>query len=409
MNILRAYKTELDLNDRQKTACARHAGAARWAYNWGLARNKEAYQSGGKYLSAITLHKELNSLKQTEIGWMYEVSKTAPQEALRDLDKAFANFFRRVKLKQQGKLKEKCGFPKFKSKKKGLGSFRVWGSIHVYSDAIQLPRLGLLKLKERDYLPVTGVRVLSATVREKAGGWYVSLQCEVEIPDPVQSGKPVCGVDLGIKSLAVVSDGTVFGNPKALKSNLTRIKRLQRTVSRRVKGSANRKKAIRKLAKAHARVANIRKDTLHQVTTRLAKTKSVIVLEDLNVKGMVKNHKLAQAISDVGFYELRRQLMYKSQWYGCQVVLANRFYPSSKTCSGCGSVKPELGLEARVFVCESCGMVIDRDLNAAINLENLMITTGSLPGSNACGEVVSPVYGLAVLTETRTEPHSTPV
>lgn len=380
---LRAFKTELDLNNAQRSACAKHAGAARYAYNWGLARKRQAYQAGEKTPSAIDLHRELNALKKTELSWMYEVSKCAPQEAMRNLDQAFAHFFRRVKEKRAGK-QVKVGFPHFKSKKNGLGSFRLTGTIRIFEKSIQLPRLGRLRLKERGYLPVSGVHLLSATVSEKAGRWFVSIQVEMEILDPEPLEKPVAGVDLGIGRLVTVSDGTWFDNPHVLKQGLTKLKRLQRCVSRRQKDSANRKKAVRQLAKAYYRVANIRKDALHQVTTRLAKTKSVLVLEDLNVSGMMKNHHLAQAIADVGLYEFRRQLAYKGQWYGCEVVVADRFYPSTKRCSGCGNVKDEMGLDERIYACKVCGWVLDRDLNAALNLEQY--PTASSAGSNACGE-----------------------
>jgi putative transposase len=226
----------------------------------------------------------------------------------------------------------------------------------------------------------------------------------MDIPDPKATYKPVVGVDLGILALATFSDGTRIENPHALKRDLGKIKRLQRVVSRRQKGSANREKAVRQLARAHLRVANVRKDVLHQVTSRLARTKSAVVLEDLNVSGMVKNHHLAQAIVDVGFYEFRRQMDYKGKWYGCQVILANRFYPSSKRCSQCGHIKAAMDLSERVYICDHCGLMIDRDLNAALNLEQL--TTGSSPGRYACGESVSPGYQ-AVLVEAGTEQQST--
>ena len=402
MIILRAYKTELDLNNVQKTACARHAGAARWAYNWGLARKMEAYRKGEKVPSAIDLHRELNVLKQGELSWMYEVSKCAPQEALRNLDQAYAHFFRRVKEKKAGR-KIQAGFPKFKSKKNGLGGFRLTGAIHVFESAIQLPRLGCLRLKERDYLPMEGVHILSATVSERAGRWFVSVQVEMNQPEPLETTRPVAGVDLGILALATVSDGTRIENPRALKKDLGKIKRIQREVSRRKKGSANREKARQKLAKAHMRVANVRKDALHQTTSQLTRTKSAVVLEDLNVSGMMKNHHLAQAIADVGFHEFRRQMVYKGQWYGCQVILADPYYPSSKRCSQCGHTKAGMGLSERVYICDRCGLMIDRDLNAAINLEQL--TTGSSPGRYACGESVSPGYQ-AILVEAGTEHQS---
>ena len=388
MLVTRAYKTELDLNDQQITACKQHAGAARFAYNWGLKIKQDRYQATGKSPYAMELHRELNALKKTDLPWMYAVSKCAPQEALRNLDSAFSHFFRRWRLKQEGKLKGKLGYPKFKSKKKGLGSFRLTGTIVVFPKAIQVPRLGRLRLKEKNYLPTKDVKILSATVSEQAGHWYLSIQVEQERAVPENNG-PSVGVDLGVKALATFSDGTVIANPRHLKRRLKQIKRLHRMVSRRTKGGKNRKKAARKLATLHRTVANQRKNTLHQVTTLLAKTKQVIVIEDLNVSGMLKNHHLAAAIADVGFFEFKRQVRYKAQWYGSRVILASRWEPSSKTCStpGCGWVDEDLTLADRVFRCERCGLVIDRDLNAALNLERL--AASSADTRNACGAVGS--------------------
>ena len=371
MRVLCAFKTELDLNHAQKTAGARHAGAARYACNWGLARKIEACKAGQKVPTAIDRHRELNALKKTGLAWMYDVSKCAPQEALRNLDQAYAHFFRRVKEKQAGK-NIKVGFPRFKSRKNGLGSFRLTGAIHVFEKAIQLPRLGMLRLKERGYLPTADVHILSATVSERAGHWFIALQVEMEIPDPEPLGKGVAGVDLGVLRTASVSDGRCVENPRALKQGLTKLRRLQRRSSRRQNGSANRKKAVQQLAQAHLRVANIRKDALHQATSRLAKTKSAIVLEDLNVSGMLKNHCLAPAIADVGLSEFRRQLGDKGKGSGCEVLIADRDYPSSKRCSRCGQLKPDLALNEREDHCQYCGLVMDRDLNAAINLEQLL-------------------------------------
>ncbi|MGB8347764.1 MAG: transposase [Ktedonobacteraceae bacterium] len=250
MNVVRGYKTELDLNHVQRTLLLKHAGAARFAYNWGLDRKIAAYDAGEKVPTAIDLHRELNALKQTELAWMYEVSKCAPQEALRDLDRAYANFFRKVKAKKTGKYKGKLGFPKFKKRSKAIGSFRLTGSIKVFSDAVQLPRLGGLRLKERGYLPVSA-KMLSATVSEQAGRWYVSVQVEETIPDPVApTGSPI-GVDLGIKTLATCSDGTTFANPRAIKHAHKRLRRLERQKSRRTKGGKNRAKIRKILAKTH--------------------------------------------------------------------------------------------------------------------------------------------------------------
>jgi putative transposase len=383
MRVQRAYQTELDLTDRQITACRQHAGAARWAYNWGLRVKQERYKATKKSPNAIELHRQLNALKKTDVSWMYQVSKCAPQEALWNLDAAFAHFFRRCALKKQGKWNGNLGYPRLKTKKKGLGSFRLTGRIVVSEKSIVLPRLGRLRLKEREYLPIgDDVQILSATVSEQAGQWYVSVQVEEEQAVPENTG-PVVGIDLGVKSLATLSDGTVIPNPRHLKRRLKKLKRLQRVVSRRQKGGKNRKKAVRKLAKLHRQIKHQRSNTLHQVTTRLAKTKSVLVIEDLNVSGMMKNHRLAQAIGDVGFAEFKRQLFYKARWYGSRVFLADRWEPSSKRCSGCGWLDADLTLSDRTFHCEQCGLVLDRDLNAAINLEKL---AGSLSDSlNACG------------------------
>jgi putative transposase len=382
MLVQRGYKAELDLTDRQVTACRQHAGAARWAYNWGLQIKQERYKASKKSPTAIELHRELNALKKTAVPWMYGVSKCAPQEALWNLDAAFTNFFRRCALKKQGKWHGKLGYPQFKTKKTGLGSFRLTGTIVVSDTAIVLPRLGRLRLKERGYLPTSGVQILSVTVSEQAGHWYVSLQVEQEQAVPNNSG-PVCGIDLGIKTLATLSDGTVISNPRHLKRRLMKLKRQQRMVNRRQKSGKNRKKAVRKLAKLHRQIKHQRRNTLHQVTTRLAKTKSVLVIEDLNVAGMLKNHHLAQAIGDVGFYEFKRQLLYKASWYGSRVILADQWEPSSKRCSRCGWLDADLTLADRVYHCEQCGLVLDRDLNAALNLEQL--AGSSSDSRNACG------------------------
>lgn len=382
---VRGYKTELDLTNEQHTACLKHAGCARFAYNWGLARAIAAYRATGKRPTAIELHRDLNALKKTDFPWMYEVSKCAMQEALRDLDSAYKHFFRRLRLKKEGKLKGKVGLPVFKKKSKGIGSFRLTGSIHVFADSIQLPRLGRLRLHEQSYIP-TDAKVLSATVSEEAGRWFVSVQVEEEQDEPTRVAISAIGVDLGIKTLATLSDGTTFQNPRALKQAQKRLRCLERQKSRRKKGSQNRKKTCRKLAKQHARVAHIRRDATHKLTSHLVKHHALIALEDLHVAGMLKNHKLAQAVSDSNFGEIRRQLTYKAELNGTCLVVIDRFYPSSKTCSSCGYIKPELGLHERTFICEACGTVLDRDHNAALNLlHEALRTTASSAGSHACG------------------------
>jgi putative transposase len=363
MIIHRGYKTEIKLNNRQETLCRKHVGCARFAYNWGLHRKIEAYRQTGKSPNAIALHRELNQLKQTQFPWMYEVSKCAPQEALRNLDRAFHHFFRRVRNGNPP------GFPKFKSRKRGLGSFRLTGVIRVFKNSIQLPRLGLLRLKERSYLPSESdrIHILSATVSERAGRWFVSLQVQERI-DSVENSGPIVGVDVGIHHLATVSDGTIMENPRALYTYARKLKRVHRSLSRRQRRSKNRSKLILKLQQIYVRIANIRKDVIHKATTLLAKTKSVVVLEDLNVGGLLQNHKVAKALADASLSEFRRQLDYKTAWYGSRLIIVPRFFPSSKRCSGCGHVKVKLRLSTRVYRCDHCGLTLDRDLNASYNL-----------------------------------------
>ena len=383
--LIRGFKTEIHPNNQQITLLRKNAGAARMAWNWGLDQKKQALQNKEHLPSAIDLHRRLNELKQTTFPWAYEVSKCSFQEALRNLDRAFNAFWKSRKGLRKGK---RVGFPKFKAKKVGSGSFRLTGAIRVFEDRIQLPRLGILRLKESGYLPQVG-KILSATISQKADRWFVSVQVEIEQPiyDGLKDEHDVIGVDLGIKTLAICSDGQVFENPKPLRRGLKKIKRFSRNVSRKVKGSKNRRKATSRLSALHSRVANIRRDTLHKMTTTLAKTKRVIGIEDLNISGMMKNHCLAQAISDLGLFEWRRQLTYKAAWYGCKIVVADRFFPSSKTCADCGAVNFKLTLSDREWACMECGVIHDRDFNASMNLEYVAVS--STETQNACGEASS--------------------
>jgi putative transposase len=380
MKILRAYKTELDPTCKQVEQLLQHAGCARWAYNWGLHKKIEAYKTTGKSPSAIDLHRELNLLKTKPVEdggvpWMYESSKCSPQEALRNLDSAYKSFFRRCKSGAKQK-----GFPRFKSRKNGIGSFRLTGAVRASETHVQLPIIGEIRLKEHGYLPVGNVKVLSATVSEQAGRWFVSLQVEQEIANPKPKPPHVVGVDVGIKSLAVTSDGEVFDSPKSLAQAQKTLHIRQKAISRKVKGSKNRRKAVARASRVHQRVANVRRDAIHKLTTSITKSASIIVIEDLNVSGMLKNHKLARSLSDASLSEIHRQLEYKAKWYGVELRKAGRFYPSSKRCSKCGHVKDTLSLAERTYRCE-CGLVMDRDLNAALNLKML---AGSSPVSACC-------------------------
>ncbi|MGD9394816.1 MAG: RNA-guided endonuclease TnpB family protein [Candidatus Thorarchaeota archaeon] len=333
-------------------------------------------QGNDRFTDAMKQHKLLNSLKKDQFSWMYETSKCAPQEALRDLHRAFQNFYRGFK---SGK---RVGFPRFK--RRGVrDSFRLTGTIRFEGQKIQLPRIGKVKIKEKRKSYFSG-RILSATVRRGANRWFVSVTVEEDLADPSPIKGPAVGVDLGIKTLATLSDGTTFANPRALGRRLRKLKQLSKSLSRKKKGSKNRKKAKLRLAKMYLRIFNIRQDTLHKLTTHLAKSHSKVVIEDLCVSGMMKNRRLARVIADVGFFKFRRHLEYKCQWYGSELVVASRTFPSSKMCSRCGHRKMELSLSEREYHCEECGLVIDRDFNAALNLVAV-----SLPETeNACGEEV---------------------
>lgn len=376
--VQRAFLTELAPNNAQRTLFAKAAGVARFAWNWGLARRKEEYEKTGKSLSAFDLANLLNSCKDAEFPWIREVSKWVPTSAFTNLSAAYSNFF-------AGRAK----FPKFKTKSKCRNSFRLYainqrGAAHITSSKIMLPRIGWVKLKEKNYLPTEGVKVSSATISERAGRWFISVQVEMEVPTPPPPDGTAVGIDLGLTSFITTSDGEKIPPPKPLNKSLKRLRRLSRRHSKKQKGSKNKAKSAKRLARLHLRVANQRKDFLHKLSTHLTKTKSVIVVEDLNVAGLIRNHALARHIADVGWGEFVRQLEYKSAWKGVRLIKAERFFPSSKTCSACGTIKEELKLCERIYNCDCCGATMDRDVNAALNL--LKLSTASSAGFEACGD-----------------------
>jgi putative transposase len=363
--MLRAYKTELDLNNKQRTQFVRYCGVARFVFNWALADRISRHESGLK-TSMYEQKKRFNSIKGDHYPWVKEVSYVVEQSAFDNCDIAYKNFFRRAK----GQAK-KAGFPKFKSKKHGLGSFKLRGIITVEQSRIKLPVLGWVKLKEDGYFPTKDIKILATTISERAGHWFVSLQVEEKDMPITDIHNGVIGVDVGIKTLATCSNSKVFENPKGIYKYEKQLSHIQRELCRRQKGSKNRAKTKQKVAKLHYRISNVRRYALHEVShylTAIAKPQTIKV-EDLNVAGMMQNRHLSRSIADASFAELRRQLEYKCIWHGIDLVVADRFYPSSKKCSQCGAIKPLLRLSERTYVCESCGAVIDRDLNAAKNLE----------------------------------------
>jgi len=389
---MKAFKSELDPNNIQITALRKHCGAARWAYNWGINKIKAAADAGEKWPSGIDLHRQINAIKGTEeLPWAYEVSKCAFQEPLRNLDTALKNMRKSRKGERKG---TKIGFPKYKSRKKGLGSCRFSGTIKVFSGGIQLPRIGIVRLKECGYIPQG--RYAQATISERAGHWFVSvIGQEPEKDQPTLTGE-VVGVDVGIKTLATCSNGGTYANVRALAATTKQLCRAQRVLSRRVKGSKNRAKARMRVAKLHKKIADIRVDAQNKAARDIVnQCPSVIVLEDLNINGMFKNRKLSRALSDAAIGQFGRILTYMAEDAGIVVAKVGRFFASSKLCSDCGWKNDNLTLGNRRFVCHECGLAIDRDLNAAINLKNTVSSTGI----NDCGDCVRPMITSATVAE----------
>ena len=372
--MLLAHQIRLDPTNKQRTFFAQCVGVSRFAYNWAREEWQRQYAAGEKP-HEVALRQLLNGMKGEQFPWMLDVPKTVPQQAIKNLGNAFQRFF--TKLGAYPKRKKKFCHDSARLDngpvKKGADA------VQVKYKKIRIPKLGWVRLTES--VRFAG-QIKSCTLSRTADDWSVSLLIDTAPPVPTKKEKgSVVGVDLGVKAMATLSTGETIEGPKAHKAATARLKRLDRVIARRKKGSANRRKAAKRRAKAHQRVANMRADFLHKLTTDLSQRFETIVIEDLNVTGMVKNHHLARAISDMGFYEFRRQLTYKTQREGGTLLIAPRFYPSSKTCSGCGQKLDELPLSVREWQCPSCGVVHDRDHNAALNLKSL---AGSSPVS-ACG------------------------
>ena len=412
-----AVKVALDPTPAQERLMLSHAGAARFAYNAGLAHVKAALEAGEKpEWSFYSLqhwwnaNKDVLAVDSDGVPWWRENSKEAANTGLRSLASALLNWSKSRKGKRKGR---RVGFPKFKSKDRETPRFSystsgpgTGGLIKGDPKALWLPRIGRVHCMENVTARVDGVRVIRMTISRRAGRWYAALTVERDDQTMKQAPKGgAVGIDLGIKDLATLSDGTVIPNPHSLKTGERQLRRAQKALSRKTKGSKRRAKARERVARIHNRIANRRSDTLHKLTTMLAQTYSDISIEDLNVAGMVKNHHLAKAVSDASFFELRRQLEYKTAKTGARLHFVDRWYPSSKTCSNCGSVKTKLSLTERTYKCEHCGLVIDRDLNAAINI----MVAGSAPETlNAHGGTVrrGNHHGCATLDPVKCEPSS---
>lgn len=396
--VMQAYRFALDPTPGQARDLERHAGAARFAFNWALAqvkanigqrRAERSYDLDGDELTPVlgwnlpALRRAWNAAKPVVAPWWRECSKEAFNTGLDGVACSLKNWADSRSGKRTGHT---AGFPRFKTRRRTIPSVRfTTGVIRVETDRkhVTLPRVGTIKTHESTRklarrLEAGTARILSATVRCDAGRWYCAFTVEVarHRSAPTRPDATV-GVDLGIKALAVLSTGESVPNPRHLNKALKALRTASRTLSRRTgpdrrtgqQPSARWETARREVTRIHTRVANLRKDAIHKLTTDLATTYGTVVVEDLNVSGMLNNRKLARHIADASFGEIRRQLDYKTRWNGGQLAVADRWFPSSKTCSGCGTVKFKLSLADRIVTCHTCGLVIDRDLNAALNLK----------------------------------------
>jgi putative transposase len=359
MKLLLGFKAELKLNNKQRTMLAQHAGCARHSYNWGLALTKQILDHNKinpsekiKFPSAIDLHKWLVALVKPECPWYYESSKCAPQYALRHLRDAWERCFNKT-----------SGVPRFKKRGRN-DSFTLDGTIKVLDHyKIQVPVIGKLKTYER---LAFGVKPKSVTISRESDRWFISYKLETE--PTLNNASNKIGVDLGVLRFATLSTGEQIESPMPLKKLGKKLSKLQWRNRNKELRSSNWQKAQTKIAKLHNHIANVRKDFIHKLTTKLASENQAIVIEDLNVQGMMANHKLAKAISDCGLYEFRRQLTYKCQLRGAELIIADRWFPSSKTCNNCGCKRESLLLSERTFHCDDCGFEADRDHNASLNL-----------------------------------------
>jgi len=368
--MIRSHKIRLDPTCKQKTYFSKACGISRFTWNWALARYQEKYE-GGEKPNIFELKKEFNAMKKDHFPWIYEVTKYASQQPFIFLRSAFSAFF-----------SKNAKYPKFK--KKGVyDSFYIGGDqVKIDGKRIKIPNLGWVRMNEK--LRFSG-KIQSATITRIADLWFVSISVETEdLPFPCENQATV-GVDLGVKTFVTLSTGKKIVGAKSFHKYLSKLKRWQRRLSRKIKGSKSAQKLKNKIAKLHYRISCIRKDVLHKVTTYLTETFRSIIIEDLDISEMLSNKSLSRLISDMGFYEFKRQLSYKAELRGNIIYIADRWFPSSKTCSHCGHIKKELKLSERVFNCDQCRLQMDRDHNAAICLEKLKNTVSSTE-IDACGQ-----------------------
>lgn len=392
MKLHKVYRFQMRPTARQAHGLHCFAGARRFVYNWGLARRKEYYQQHHKSISAKQLSSELMALKKKpETVWLKEIDTQLLQQALADLHHAFKNFF-----------EKRAGFPRFKSKKDTTQSFRIPQRVKVEAGQVYVPKIGWVRIRQSQQ--IDGETKSATFKRDATGKWYVTLVAEFDMPDvllPCPNPEHVVGIDLGLKDLAVLSNGERIAAPQFYRKAERKLKRAQRELSRTQTGSKNRAKAKQRVAKLHQRIRNQRQDFLHKLTTQLVRNYHGICIEDLSLNGMAKT-KLAKSVLDAGLGEFRRQLEYKTVWHRRHLAVVDRFFPSSKLCRKCGVVNDTLTLADREWTC-ACGAVHDRDYNAACNIKReglkQLVAVGHTETLNACGVHVRPHTGVAVGSE----------
>jgi putative transposase len=365
-------------NKEQEKKFFEHFEACRYIYNWGLDYKIRTYKEEGTSISRFSLNIEITELKKSE-SWLKKINAQSLQGATLNLENAFTNFFR-----------EKKGFPKFKSKKNPVQSFNVPQRYKVdfLKKKVYLPKIGWVKTKL--HRKFEGKQQTATVSRTSTGKYFISIIIDDGKPTPNKqpfNKNNAVGIDLGIKQFLVTSNGLKVDNPKLLKNQLRKLKREQRKLSRKQKGSKNRNKQRLKVAKIHEKICNIRNDFQHKWSIKLIRENQAICLETLNIQGMLKNHNLAQHISDVGWYNFIQKLEYKAEWYGKTIIRIGQFEPSSKLCSNCGYHNSELKLNHRMWICPDCGSVHDRDINAAINIKDFALNKQNLIGTPGTGGI----------------------
>ncbi len=364
-----SHKIALDPTLRQREYFAKAAGCARFVWNLALAEWNRRFDAGEKPNHTV-IRKDFNAIKYFAFPWIKDIHRDAHSEPFRHLQKAFNAFFNKT-----------GAYPRFKKKGQKDSFYAANDLVQISNKMIRLPRIGWVKMYQ--CLRFLG-KVMGATISRTADRWFVSIQVDVGEIKRDRAADKNTGVDLGINSALSLSTGEKIPGPKSLKKELRKLRRLQRSASRKTKGGKNQKNVYKKVARIHARAANIRKDFWHKITTRLCRENQAIAIETLNVKALARNKKLARALADVSFGMMRPMLEYKSKIYGNNIVVVDRWFPSSKTCNVCGFVKEKLSLSERKFNCESCGVSLDRDVNAAINLKNQIPVVGRKSMSADC-------------------------